>query len=55
LTEEDARAAARRSFGNIMQAQERFYESAAGYVDRLGRDVRFGARMLARNRASPLP
>src|SRR6266446_3040778 len=50
LTEEDARAAARRSFGNIMQAEERFYESGPWlWLDRLGRDVRFGARMLARN------
>ena len=27
LSEEDARAAARRAFGNVTQAQERFYES----------------------------
>src|SRR5258708_21491841 len=27
LSEEDARAAARRSFGNLLQAEERFYES----------------------------
>ena len=27
LGEEEARAAARRSFGNVMQAEERFYES----------------------------
>ena len=27
MSEEKARAAARRSFGNVLQAEERFYES----------------------------
>ena len=50
LSEEDARAAARRSFGNLLQAEERFYESHhwLGW-DHLLRDVRFGLRILARN------
>jgi hypothetical protein len=30
LSEDDARAAARRSFGNVMHAEERFYESGGG-------------------------
>src|SRR5882724_1844124 len=50
LSEEDARAAARRAFGNIMQAQERFYESGRQlWWDHLGQDLRFGVRMLRRN------
>ena len=50
LSEEDARAAAHRSFGNIMQAEERFYESGRWlWGDHLWQDLRFGLRMLARN------
>jgi len=50
LSEEDARAAARRAFGNIMQAEERFYESGRQlWWDHLGQDLRFGLRMLRRN------
>src|SRR6266581_1317902 len=50
LSEEDARAAARRAFGNIMQAEERFYESGRQlWWDNLGQDLRFGLRMLRRN------
>ena len=50
LSEEQARAAARRAFGNVMQAQERFYESSRWlWWDHLCQDVRFGLRMLARN------
>src|SRR5258705_3522255 len=50
LSEEEARAAARRSFGNVMQAEERFYESGRWlWWDHLGQDLRFGLRMLARN------
>ena len=50
LSEEDARAAARRSFGNVMQTQERFYESRRWlWWDHLCQDVRFGLRMLANN------
>jgi predicted permease len=50
LSEEEARAAARRSFGNVMQAEERFYESARWLCwDHLWQELRFGLRMLARN------
>ena len=50
LSEEQARAAARRAFGNVMQAEERFYESSRRlWWDHLWQDVRFGLRMLARN------
>jgi len=50
LGEEEARAAARRSFGNVMQAEERFYESGRWlWWDHLWQDLRFGLRMLARN------
>ncbi|HEX8763707.1 MAG TPA: ABC transporter permease, partial [Candidatus Acidoferrum sp.] len=50
LDEEDARAAARRSFGNVTQAQERFYESHRWlWFDHLWQDLRFGLRMLSKN------
>ncbi len=50
LNEEEARAAARCAFGNVMQAQERFYESGRWlWWDRLRQDVRFGLRMLAKS------
>src|ERR1700676_280542 len=50
LSEEDARAAARRSFGNVLQAEERFYESGRWlWWDHLRQDLRFGLRMLTRN------
>jgi predicted permease len=50
LSKEEARAAARRAFGNVMKAEERFYESGRWlWWDNLRQDVRFGLRMLARN------
>lgn len=50
LSEEEARTAARRAFGNVMQAEERFYESGRWtWWDHLQQDLRFGLRMLARN------
>src|SRR5438045_2843992 len=53
LNEEDARAAARRAFGNVTQAQERFYESGRWlWWDHLWQDVRHGARMLCKNPGS---
>jgi predicted permease len=50
LSEEEARMAARRAFGNVARAQERFYESGRWlWWDHLMQDVRFGLRMLAKN------
>jgi len=50
LTEEEARAAARRAFGNVMQAKERFYESGRWlWWDHFRQDVRYGARMLRKS------
>ena len=50
LSEEEARAVARRAFGNVMQAEERFYEYGRWlWWDYLRQDFRFGLRMLARN------
>src|SRR5438477_1393626 len=52
LSEQEARAAARRSFGNVMKVEERFYESGRWFWwDHLRQDLRFGLRMLARNSA----
>ncbi len=47
LTEEEARATARRSFGNVMHSEEHFYESARwlGW-DHFWQDLRYGLRML---------
>jgi hypothetical protein len=51
LGEEEARATARRSFGNLMQAEERFYESGRwlGW-DHLWQDARYALRMLRKAR-----
>jgi len=50
LSEEDAGAAARRSFGNVMQTEERFYEAKRWLSwDQLWQDVRYGLRMLAKH------
>jgi predicted permease len=50
LSEEAARTAARRAFGNVTQAQERFYESGRWlWWDHLVQDLRFGLRMLRKN------
>ena len=50
LSEEEARAAARRAFGNVTRAQERFYESGIWlWWDHLVQDLRFGLRKLAKN------
>ena len=47
LSEEEARMAARRAFGNVTRAQERFYESGRWpWWDHLVQDLRFGLRML---------
>src|SRR5437660_10424034 len=50
LSEEDAGAAARRSFGNVMQTEERFHEAKRWLSwDQLWQDVRYGLRMLAKH------
>jgi predicted permease len=50
LSEEDAWAAARRVFGNVTQAKERFYESGQWlWWDHLRQDVRYGMRMLRKS------
>ena len=50
LSEEEARRAARRAFGNVTQAQERFFESRRWlWWDHLVQDLRFGLRMLRKN------
>ena len=49
LTADEARAAARRAFGNVTQAEERFYEARRWlWWDGVSQDVRFGLRMLAK-------
>src|ERR1700730_4540850 len=51
LSEEEARHAAHRAFGNVTHAQERFYESARClWWDNVWRDVRYPLRTL---RSSP--
>jgi putative ABC transport system permease protein len=55
LSEEEARMAARRTFGNVTQARERFYESNRWrWWDNLRQDVRFAFRSLRRDRAFAL-
>src|SRR5437879_13191806 len=50
MSEQDAQAAARRAFGNLAQAQERFYERGRWlWWDHLVQDIRFGVRMLAKS------
>jgi macrolide transport system ATP-binding/permease protein len=50
LSEEEARAAARRAFGNVMQIKERFYESGRWlWLDHFWQDVRYGARTLRKS------
>ncbi|HUI40416.1 MAG TPA: ABC transporter permease [Terriglobia bacterium] len=50
MSEEEARAAARRAFGNVAQVQEHFYESGRWvWWDHLRQDVRFGLRTLRKN------
>jgi putative ABC transport system permease protein len=50
LSEEEAHATARRSFGNLMQAEERFYESGRWlWWDHFWQDVRYALRMLRKS------
>jgi hypothetical protein len=47
LSEEEARAAARRAFGNVMRAKEHFYESGRRlWWDHFWQDINYGVRML---------
>jgi putative ABC transport system permease protein len=50
MNDEEARMAARRTFGNVTRARERFYESNRwrGW-DNLRQDARYGLRQLRRN------
>jgi len=55
LSLEQARAAARRSFGNVAAVEERYYESRRWvWLDLLAQNLRFGLRMLRRNPGSSL-
>jgi predicted permease len=50
LSEDEALAAARRAFGNVTKAEERFYESRRWlWWDHLRQDIRYGLRMLAKS------
>jgi putative ABC transport system permease protein len=50
LSEEEARTSARRSFGNLMRAEERFYESRRWvWWDHRWQDVRYALRMLRKS------
>src|SRR5215469_4081188 len=50
MSDEDARAAARRAFGNVAHAQERFHESGRWlWWDHLWKDVRFALRILRKS------
>jgi hypothetical protein len=50
LREDDARAAARRSFGNVMHAEERFYESGRWlWSDHFRHDTRYALRVLRKS------
>jgi predicted permease len=47
LSEEEALAAARRNFGNVVGAQERFYDASRWmWLDHLRSDLRYAARQL---------
>src|SRR5688572_26179547 len=55
MSSDEARAAARRAFGNVAHAQERFYESRRiMWLDDLRRDLQVAWRSLGRNRAFTL-
>jgi hypothetical protein len=52
LSDDDARTAARRAFGNVTQARERFYESGRWLTwDHFWPDIRYGLRMLTKSPA----
>ncbi|MFZ0819239.1 MAG: ABC transporter permease [Candidatus Acidiferrales bacterium] len=50
VSEEEAQGAARRLFGNVLQAEERYYESGRWlWWDHLWQDIRFALRMLRKS------
>src|SRR5690349_4143736 len=50
LSRDDAEREARRRFGNVTRAEEKFYESHRWlWLDHLRQDLRFGLRMVQRN------
>jgi predicted permease len=50
MSEGEARSAARRKFGNSTRIREEIYSmNTIAFLDTLGRDVRYGLRMLRRN------
>jgi putative ABC transport system permease protein len=50
LSDEDARETARRAFGNVTQAQERFYESGRRlWWEHFWQDIRYALRVLRKN------
>src|ERR1700720_892186 len=50
LSEQDARAAAHRAFGNLTHVQERFYESSRWlWWDHFWQDIRYALRMLRKS------
>ncbi len=50
LSEEEARAAARRTFGNVLRAEERFYESGHWmWWDHFWHDIHYALRMLRKS------
>jgi predicted permease len=52
MSAQDARAAARKAFGNVMAAQERFHESTRWvWFEQFAQDVRYAVRGLTRSRA----
>ena len=53
MSEHDARLSARRNFGNMTHAEERFYESGRWtWADTIAQNLRLGVRMLARTPGS---
>jgi tetrahydromethanopterin S-methyltransferase subunit F len=50
LSDEEARAVARREFGNLAAAQERFYEASRWmWWDHLRNDIRYALRLMAKD------
>ena len=52
MTRDDARAAARRRFGNTLLVREEIYQmNSIGWLEELASDARYGLRLLTKNRA----